>query len=499
MSQTIHIGVFIDGTGNHWDNDKIIGNGTQSNVAKLAEVFKLTEGNLEPIYVPGVGTKSFEELGFIDQYGNESQEIKEIRAGKIDITDFYDKIAMGSGRDIMGRGVKSQVNEALHKIKSKLDQLDKTNPDAKIELDIITFSRGSASGRDLSNELRKQGLLDEKTQINLLGLFDTVSSINFADGNNHGVNVNVDENTARHIIHYTAADEIRENFRLESIPEIDKLYTGAHADIGGAYGILDNKEFYIIEDSKRSITVHNNELNAKIDELQKDAEARGYGLYYDTYTNNVTAESVITSAYVEEKDIKFGLSTITLNDMYHQMKEDGIPMTDLNVLGNVKNNPQYSNWEIPQELQENPYDERYIHTSYVGKDRVVPVEDHYERPSPLVILSNAPEENYQRSIDINNPVNAIGSTELEEFSKSLDRENDFKQDSTTTTRPEETYYESSINIQLSSSIEDADEIAQSSTQSFDSTAKAQEVFDRTILSDTGVNSCEMDYGLEIGD
>jgi len=39
MSKTIHIGVFIDGTGNHKDNDELIGNGTQSNVAKQSYYF----------------------------------------------------------------------------------------------------------------------------------------------------------------------------------------------------------------------------------------------------------------------------------------------------------------------------------------------------------------------------------------------------------------------------------------------------------------------------
>jgi hypothetical protein len=489
MSNTIHIGIFIDGTGNHRSNDERIGNGTQSNVAKLDKVFEETPGNEEyHIYVPGVGTRSFEELGFIDKEGKESQEIRDIRAGKIEVSSFYDAIAMGSGRNIMGRGVKSQVNEALDEITLRVNEIHQTNPDTQIELDIVSFSRGAASGRDLSNELRKQGILNDNVEINVLGMFDTVSSINLADGDNKDINVDLDKNSAKHIIHYTAEDEIRENYRLESIPGIDKPYHGAHADIGGAYGILDNKEACIQEGSRRSTTVNNNEINTKIHELQRDADAKGYGLYYNVSTNSITSQSVISSAYVEEKNIEFGLSTVTLNDMYTEMKEYGVPMTDLSVLGHVKNNDAYSNWEVPQALQKNPQDERYIHTSYIGEDRVFSVDDHYERPSPFVILAHSPEESNQRSIDINNPANAIHEMTPEEFSKSVDSSYAVQQDSMTTTRPEEAYYESGLSIELSNSIE------QSEYQSNETIPVYEDIANQTYNSQY---DSSMDNGMEI--
>lgn len=383
MQNTIHIGVFIDGTGNHKDNDEMIGNGTQSNVAKLAEVFRRTEGNLKPIYVSGVGTKSLKELGFKSENGSFKDEngdfydkrLRDIKKGKDSLTDYYDNIAMGTGLGIMGKGVKDQVNEAFHEIKEKIDNIQRINPDAKIEIDIIGFSRGAAASRDLTNELHKQGILNDRVELNTLGLFDSVSSVAMADGNNGDVNVDLDENSAKHIIHYTASDEIRKNFRLESLPGIDKPYTGAHADIGGSNSILDNKEYFIVEGSSHIIQLDYKDIPSRLKELQADAKEQGYELDYEIHTSKDENQSTIESAYVATREVEFGLSNVTLHDMHVQMKEYGVPMTDLSVLGQVTNNTAYSNWEIPQALKENPHDERFVHTSYIDSNRVYPTQD----------------------------------------------------------------------------------------------------------------------------
>jgi len=126
MNNAIHIGVFIDGTGNHRYNDEIIGNGTQSNVAKLSKVFEETPGNENHhIYISGVGTESLKELGFESRNGKFKDEegnfydkrLQDIKEGKGSLTDYYDDIAMGTGFGIMGKGVGDQVDEAFVKIK----------------------------------------------------------------------------------------------------------------------------------------------------------------------------------------------------------------------------------------------------------------------------------------------------------------------------------------------------------------------------------------------
>lgn len=50
MSNIIKFGVFFDGTGNHKDMDKAEGKGTQTNIAKLYNLFKASNGEDNSIY-----------------------------------------------------------------------------------------------------------------------------------------------------------------------------------------------------------------------------------------------------------------------------------------------------------------------------------------------------------------------------------------------------------------------------------------------------------------
>lgn len=52
------IGVFFDGTGNNMWNDMAIGDGSQTNVAKLYQLYDKTNG-FEAIYAEGVGTEAY--------------------------------------------------------------------------------------------------------------------------------------------------------------------------------------------------------------------------------------------------------------------------------------------------------------------------------------------------------------------------------------------------------------------------------------------------------
>jgi len=441
MQRTIHIGVFMDGTGNHWNNDKLIGNGTQSNVAKLAEVFQKTPGNLEPIYIHGVGTDSFKNLGYNTDKREDGSFIdptlQAIKEGKEDINSHYDTISLVTGmHGLGGYGVKDQVNEALEKIEKQIDVIQKSNPNAKIEIDIIGFSRGAAASRDLTNELHKSGLLNEHVEMNVLGVFDTVSSVGRANGENGDVNVNLDKNSAKHVIHYTANNEIRQNFRLESLPGIDRAYAGAHGDIGGSHSILDNKEYTIVEGTSQFIQLDYQDLPTKLQELKAEASEKGYGLDYEVKVSKEENQSSISSVYVQSRDVKFGLSNVTLHDMHSEMKHYGVPMTDLSVLGNVENDARYSNWEIPQALQNNPEDTAdFVHTSYIGLDRVYPIGDDNYGHVILNTEAHSPEMSMHRSIDINEPSKAIHDMTPQEFSDKIDSEYSYTQDSKVTMRP----------------------------------------------------------------
>ena len=463
MKKEIHIGVFIDGTGNYRENDETIGNGTQSNVAKLDKLFNDNPDNIQSIYVPGVGTHSFEELGFTPK----DPRIQEIRDGKVDINHYYDFLPLTTGLalDDKDRGVEWQVEYALKNIEKRVKDIEINHPDTDIKIDIIGFSRGATSSRDLVNTLHEQGIINENTHVNFIGLYDTVSSVGLANGNNGEINVDLDNTSATNIVHYVAKDECRSNFRselfngtLNNVEEI--LKDGAHADIGGAYGIRDLKEYYIKEGSDKSIKVHNSDIPTKMHELQMDAKEKGYGLHYEIISHKQDNHSTINSAYVETKEIGFGLSNVTLQDMYHKMQDNGIKLAPLEDLGNVKNDSHYSNWEVPKAIQENPHViSNYVHASHIDNNRVYPLGDNYLHASTSDMLANAPEANHERSKDINEPTNAKHDKTVEESIETIDEGYEFQSDSTTTKHIEKVF-----------SIELADQ-----TQELDTTQKAQEV------------------------
>jgi len=500
MSKTIHIGVFIDGTGNHKDNDELIGNGTQSNVAKLHKVFLLTEGNLQPIYIEGVGTSSFKELGFKsvdgkfkDAQGNFYDErLQAVKEGEKDINDYYDTIPMGTGYGIGGRGVEDQVDEAFTKIERKIDFVQRTQPDTEIYIDIVGFSRGAASSRALVNRLHEAGITGEgsKTHINFVGLFDTVSTIGRADGDNGDLNLNLNNDSANHIIQFVAKDEIRANFRSESLGAFDKVTRGAHGDTGGSYGILDNKEYYATFENYR---IKNDKVSDFIKAQYVEAKEAGYeGISYDITSMDRNNESNVYMGYVYSREVKYGLSHVSLNKMHEEMKASHIPMTGLHVLGNVENNASYSQWEIPKALQAHPEDvNQYIHNSSVDRIRVYPGGEDFRRSRETERLAHHSETSKQRSIDNNEPSKAAHPHTLAYEMQQIDKGYAYTQDSQTTKRPEEVkgMYTSENFVQ------DKEQVVKYDT--FDSIdADKAFVEDLNLSTDNGGNN---DQGYGIGD
>jgi type VI secretion system secreted protein VgrG len=79
--------------------------------------------------------------------------------------------------------------------------------------------------------------------INFIGLFDTVASIanpglfdfTGANSRNPGVNLRLPDDCANKVVHLVARDEIRENFALNSLGNIDLALPGVHSNLGGGY------------------------------------------------------------------------------------------------------------------------------------------------------------------------------------------------------------------------------------------------------------------------
>ena len=61
MAELLRIGAFFDGTGNNMWNDLAIGDASQTNVAKLYELYKNQNYKIE--YEEGVGTEAYKEGG----------------------------------------------------------------------------------------------------------------------------------------------------------------------------------------------------------------------------------------------------------------------------------------------------------------------------------------------------------------------------------------------------------------------------------------------------
>jgi hypothetical protein len=167
----LHIGVFFDGTGNNKAMDS--GDGSQSNIAKLSELYRHNEIWIDAqrkehksvmIYKNGVGTydtKAERDSNSIDRK--------------------YDK---GGG----GGGAK-RINDAIDRIVKLLKAHSTGSGDGTYVdriIDVFGFSRGAAEARDFINTFNKRNykeFKEKKVRFNFVGIYDTVGSFGEA-GNN---------------------------------------------------------------------------------------------------------------------------------------------------------------------------------------------------------------------------------------------------------------------------------------------------------------------------
>lgn len=237
MADVIRIGVFFDGTGNDKDNDLLIGDKSETNIAKIYQMYK-DQGYLTS-YIEGVGTRKLTQA-----------EIDSVKAGTTKRDDYYSSTEMA-----LGIGAKDKVLEMMDTVAKQIDKIKQSNPNAQIVIDVFGFSRGAAEARDFINMVNAKYTSLDGSMIGFLGLFDTVASIGFANELNIGFNLDLAQKSASQIVHLTAASEIRYNFPLESLsgtPGIAAIpLIGAHADIGGGYGINDLKETTVVDGSRQ--------------------------------------------------------------------------------------------------------------------------------------------------------------------------------------------------------------------------------------------------------
>ncbi|MGO2303033.1 MAG: T6SS phospholipase effector Tle1-like catalytic domain-containing protein [Psychrobacter sp.] len=260
--ESLTINVFFDGTNNNLYN--VGGNASLgdsyandfSNVARLFQSAKDADSKSLSIYVEGIGT---------DQ----------------GVSDSTVGFAFGSGTT----GITSRADEAFTLIKDGIKEKFSKETIHKISFNVFGFSRGAATARHFVYHLNTQsstgntlrvmkswGVPVKNISVNLLGIFDTVSSYDNNFDNYEGKSKssaswegmkdvwsgkksspNFDNDTtqlalkiskghARRVFHICAQDEYRLFFSLTNINSAkDKGFgyevylPGAHSDIGGGY------------------------------------------------------------------------------------------------------------------------------------------------------------------------------------------------------------------------------------------------------------------------
>jgi hypothetical protein len=205
-----------------------------SNVARLYDAYSVGES----IYVDGIGTET--EKG-----------------------DSILGAGLGTAFIFEGTGILDKVKEGCKKLAETLLRSGITELEI-LSLDVFGFSRGAAAARVFLDEISQKAyplsinrknkggwlgyFLAEKNikvdlvKVRFLGLFDTVSSYStIIDGK-----PNFDDDTkqlslnnlskAKTVMHFTAADEHRNNFSLTKTGVgKEREFPGVHSDVGGSY------------------------------------------------------------------------------------------------------------------------------------------------------------------------------------------------------------------------------------------------------------------------
>lgn len=161
-------------------------------------------------------------------------------------------LAMGIGSTGIDAKVKKGIEKAVSKLRKLFQSADEDTTLKQLAIDLFGFSRGAASarycihklmdegGEPISEQLEVEGFPADKIEINLVGLFDTVSS--------HGMSFNNDVSTlkldsirrANRVVQLEASEEYRRNFSLTTIDSAGGkgqriCLPGAHSDVGGGY------------------------------------------------------------------------------------------------------------------------------------------------------------------------------------------------------------------------------------------------------------------------
>lgn len=329
------IGLFFDGSGNNMWNDKVIDDGSATNIVKLYDIYKLS--SYEVLYEEGIGTRSYANGETFSK-----EQLKEIKNGKSKY-DFYNSVSL-----LIGWGVNDISYNMMQKLDAKIDKiLDENDEVVDILVDVYGFSRGASIARDFINNFNEKYHEFININIDFVGLFDTVSSILTRHNNYYaGLNINLNSGSARKIVHLVAKDEFRYNFPLNSIMYEDKTLPvnmkeiellGSHSDIGGGYPNEYNDDVRV---DISSIKYKND-----VDKLEQIKD-----VYINAYEEKLKVsilsdkKKTITFQYEVKEQRTNELSIVALHKMYQEIILHGVRLKpleeiegDTHIISDLKN------------------------------------------------------------------------------------------------------------------------------------------------------------------
>ncbi|MFZ2890110.1 T6SS phospholipase effector Tle1-like catalytic domain-containing protein, partial [Sulfuricurvum sp.] len=315
MADVIRIGVFFDGTGNNMWNDRLIGDGSITNVVQIYD--RYVKAGYEAIYAEGAGTEAYTPYTNTPTFNEE--QLAAIRNTEVykDRKDYYN-----IGGLAFGSTVKQHAVDKLNQIK---DLMAKYPKDQKFVIDVYGFSRGATSARDFINMFNAQYADLDGSAIGFVGLFDTVATVGLANEYNPNLNLNLNTNSADMMLHLTADNEFRANFPLNYMGEsgsnmVEIGMPGVHADIGGGYGnsTWDTQEKFIADEVFATFPIPalaeiaEQQRMDRIGELILEASDKGFEYAFKTGTDRTTGALQLDFVFIETKQINYGLSNNAL-------------------------------------------------------------------------------------------------------------------------------------------------------------------------------------------
>ncbi len=294
--------------------------------------------------------------------------------------------AKGSGFGEGATGVTALVSKAVFMVKNVLKGFNDLSND-EIHFDVFGFSRGAAcarmfaflvarnSGHSLQCEkdfgkysaktYYQDGFLhfmdnvkSKVTQVDFLGIYDTVSSIGIIYTNNvkdYGLHSPMLIQKVRNTFHICAMDEFRSHFGLTDIGSAvnsngnaEFFIPGCHSDVGGGY--VDGVDSFSLSFANISLTncstsmYVTNPQNATLGAKQDVREALKTLGWYDDSSNNLHLNNYLSGKISVYRYIKAGYNKIPLKMMITRAEVKTLrKLFDIS----FKDNPRF---EIPSKL-----------------------------------------------------------------------------------------------------------------------------------------------------